>query len=193
MSLSTTLIVFSLIFVSGVVAIYQEPHTTPTTTTTTTTTEAPTTAAEECLNPPSTTSFPPYGIETVPLDDHPYVDLRPRPAWGQSPATTLNVTRIRTSTSIITAIIGITPTLRALARFYFPPANIYVIAEHLSSAMHEQLHQYTRVAFYCMLVIGGSAITFGVLAFIRIRRRRARLAREAEEAQKRLGDLVSIL
>lgn len=113
--------------------------------------------------------------------------LIPRPTSGQ----VLNLTRIRSPS--VSTIVGFSPSSRALARYYFPAANIVVLEDHLSAEVHDQLIQYIRIAFYCLLIIGLSAVTFGVLAFLHVRRRSAQMARKAAEARQNLGDFPSLL
>nr|CDS33400.1 hypothetical protein HmN_000513800 [Hymenolepis microstoma] len=76
---------------------------------------------------------------------------------------------------------------------HFPQRDIIVIAQSISLALHDSLHRCTRIAFYCMLVIGIMTLLIGLVIFFYICRRRALLAADAKEAQERLKHSISVV
>ncbi|VDO06858.1 unnamed protein product [Rodentolepis nana] len=76
---------------------------------------------------------------------------------------------------------------------YFPQRDIIVIAQSISLALHDSLHRCTRIAFYCMLVIGIMTLLIGLVIFFYLCRRRALLAADAKEAQVRLKHSISVV
>ncbi|VUZ45749.1 unnamed protein product [Hymenolepis diminuta] len=76
---------------------------------------------------------------------------------------------------------------------HFPQRDIIVIAQSVSLALHENLHRCTRIAFYCMVVIGIMTLLISLMIFLYICRRRALLAADAIEAQKRLKHSISVV
>lgn len=76
---------------------------------------------------------------------------------------------------------------------HFPQRDIIVIAQSVSLALHENLHKCTRIVFYCMVVIGIMTLLISLMIFLYICRRRALLAADAIEAQKRLKHSISVV
>ncbi|KAM3174788.1 hypothetical protein ACTXT7_009809 [Hymenolepis weldensis] len=76
---------------------------------------------------------------------------------------------------------------------HFPRRDIIVIAQSVSLALHDNLHRCTRIAFYCMVVIGIMTLLISLMIFLYICRRRALLAADASEAQKRLKHSISVV
>ncbi|KAL5112367.1 hypothetical protein TcWFU_006703 [Taenia crassiceps] len=82
------------------------------------------------------------------------------------------------------------PDPKPVENLHIPTANIIVFAESISLALHDQFHKCTRIAFYCMLVIGMGALIAGLLVLLLVCRR-SRLATNVVEAQERLKNIIT--
>lgn len=82
------------------------------------------------------------------------------------------------------------PNPESVENLHIPTANIIVFAESISLALHDQFHKCTRIAFYCMIVIGTGALIVGLLVLL-LMCWRSRLATNVVEAQERLKNIIT--
>lgn len=76
---------------------------------------------------------------------------------------------------------------------YVPQGSLIAISQSVSLAIYDSLHRLTRVVFYCMLAIGIAMLTIGLMIYLFLRQRRARLAADEAEAQRRLKYTISVV
>ncbi|KAM7539771.1 hypothetical protein Aperf_G00000033253 [Anoplocephala perfoliata] len=74
-----------------------------------------------------------------------------------------------------------------------PQGSLIVISRSVSLALYDGLHRFTRVTFYCILAIGIATLIIGLMIYLFLCQRKARLAADEAEAQKRLKYTISLV